>query len=74
MKGMVISMKVKDFEKLQIGDLCIIKRGHDNNKKCEVLWKEDSYVLLKSLDGVFKTVNNDNSRFRLTTLTQIDMI
>ena len=67
-------MKVKDFEKLNIGDICVIKRGHDKNKKCEVLWKEDLYVLVKSLDGVFKTTNNDNSKFRLTTSTQIDTI
>lgn len=65
-------MKKVDYENLKIGDICMIKRGHDKGKKCEVLWKENETVLLRCLDETFKTITHTNKNFRLTNVREID--
>ena len=67
-------MNTKDYENLKVGDSCICKRGHDKGKKCEVVFKEDGTVLLKTLDKPFSQITHTNPKFRLTNWREIDII
>lgn len=67
-------MRIDDYKKLKVGDVCICKRGHDKGKKCKIVFKEDETVLLKTLDEPFSQRTHTNPSFRLTSFREIDII
>ena len=72
-------MKRNEFENLKIGDIVVIKRGHDQGKKCKVIYIEreidgcDS-ILLKAIDCEFKCSSWHSNRYlRLTGSHELDI-
>ena len=68
-----------EFQCLKIGDICVIKRGHDQGKKCKVIYIEDEIdacdcILVKALDCEFSTIANHNRWLRLTSSRELDII
>ena len=65
-------MKREEFNNLKIGDICVIKRGHDKDNKCMVMFKEDETILIKTLEGSLSAITHSNRKFRLTNMREID--
>lgn len=65
-------MKREEFNNLKIGDICVIKRGHDKGNKCMVMFKEDETILIKTLEGPLSVITHSNRKFRLTNMREID--
>ena len=71
-------MKRTEFQNLKIGDICVIKRGHDQGKKCKVVYIEDENdecgsILVKAIDGEFSTMTHSNRWLRLTDWHALDI-
>lgn len=67
------------FQNLKIGDICVFKRGHDQGKKCEVVYIEDwiigcDAILVKAIDCEFaQTAGHTNRWLRLTGSHELDL-
>lgn len=67
-------MKREEFNNLKIGDICVVKRGHDRGKKVIVRYIEDEQIVIKDLDN--KPLRNVNGYtvLRLTGWRELDII
>lgn len=67
-----------EFQNLKVGDICVIKRGHDQGKKCKVVYIEDEIngcdsILVKAIDGEFSQMTHSNRWLRLTNSHSLDI-
>ena len=64
-----------EFEKLKVGQLVVIKRGHDEGKTVRVIHIEDDTILIKIVDDFleFRAINT-NRKIRLTSWKELDII
>lgn len=68
-----------EFQNLKIGDICVIKRGYDQGKKCKVVYIEDEIdgcdsILVKAIDCEFsQTATHTNRWLRLTNSHELDI-
>ena len=66
-------MNREQFNKLKIGDKCIVKRGHDKGKICIVLYIKNNSVLIEAEEGTKFQAVATNQRLRLTSYYEIDI-
>lgn len=66
-------MNKEQFNKLKVGDICVIKRGHDAGKICTVLYIKNDSILIEAEEGTsFKAINT-NQKLRLTRYYEVDI-
>lgn len=71
-------MKRIEFQNLKVGDICVIKRGHDQGKRCKVVYIEDEIdgcdtILVKCIDDTFSQMTHSNRHLRLTSSHELDI-
>lgn len=66
-------MDGKQFNKLKVGDKCIIKRGRDKGKICTVLYIKNNSVLIEPEEGTHFQAVDTNKKLRLTSYYEIDI-
>lgn len=66
-------MNREQFNKLKIGDKCIVKRGRDKGKICIVLYIKNNSVLIEAEEGTKFQAVDTNQRLRLTSYYEIDI-
>lgn len=71
-------MNRTEFQNLKVGDTCVIKRGHDEGKKCTVVYIEDEIngcdaILVRALDCEFSIKTHTNRWHRLTNSHELDV-
>ena len=66
-------MNREQFNKLKIGDKCIVKRGRDKGKICIVLYIKNNSVLVEAEEGTQFQAVDTNRRLRLTSYYEIDI-
>lgn len=62
------------FEKLKIGDICEIIRGHDAGRLCQVAYMEGESVVVRSADGKRFDALTQYGRLRLTSWRELKII
>lgn len=67
-------MTRNEFENLKVGEFVKIRRGHDKDLVCKVLYIECDSVLIKAPRGVFFKAINTNKRLRLTGWSELDIL
>ena len=66
-------MKHEQFEALTVGDIVVLRRGLDQGRKAEVVYIEDPYLLIRSVDGKPFLVTNQPPRpLRLTGFAEVN--
>ena len=66
-------MKHEQFEALKVGDIVVLRRGLDQGRKAEVVYIEDPYLLIRSVDGKPFLVTNQPPRpLRLTGFSEVN--
>ena len=66
-------MKHEQFEALKVGDIVVLRRGLDQGRKAEVVYIEDPYLLIRSIDGKPFLVTNQPPRpLRLTGFAEVN--
>jgi ribosomal protein L24 len=68
-----------EFQNLKVGDMCVIKRGHDQGKKCRVVYIEDEIdgcdtIVVKAVDCEFSQKTHSNRYHRLLNSHELDVI
>ena len=66
-------MKKQQFEQLKVGDICVVKKGHDEGRKCRVLLIDGSSIVIKSLDGEYFRACDVRRNLRITDWRQVDI-
>ena len=66
-------MNKEQFNKLKVGDKCIVKRGRDRGKICNVLYIKNNSVLIEAEEGTQFQAVDTNRRLRLTSYYEIDI-
>lgn len=71
-------MKRIEFQNLKVGDICVIKRGYDQGKRCKVVYIEDEIdgcdtILVKCIDDTFSQKTHSNRYLRLTSSHELDI-
>lgn len=71
-------MKRIEFQNLKVGDICVVKRGHDQGKRCRVVYVEHEIdgcdsILVKAIDCEFSTETHTNRWLRLTGSHELDI-
>lgn len=68
-------MKHEQFEALKVGDIVVLRRGLDQGRKAEVVYIEDPYLLIRSVDGKPFLVTNQPPRpLRLTGFAEVNPV
>lgn len=67
-------MNSEAFNKLKVGDACIIKRGRDKGKLCTVLYIKNKSILVEAEEGINFNAIGTNSKLRLTNYHEVDIV
>ena len=68
-------MTRQEFDKAKIGDKVRVVRGYDNERDCEIVYKEDEFVLIRTIDGKpFESYLTKHGKLRLTNWREIRLI
>lgn len=62
---------------LKVGDKCVVSRGHDGGRLCEVVYMNDidEIILIRSSDGEkFKSQNNMGRNHRLINWRELSVL
>jgi len=66
-------MNREQFNKLKVGDICVIKRGHDKGKICTVLYIKNDSILIEAQEGTSFQAIDTNQKLRLTRFYEVDI-
>ncbi len=66
-------MKMEELVNLKVGDKCIIIRGHDAGRECEVAFIEGESVLVRSADGRRFDSLAQYARLKLTSYRELKL-
>ena len=64
-------MTWKEFKGLEVDDICIIIRGHDRNRLCQVAFIEGEAVLIRSVNGKRFYTMEQYSTLKLTSYREL---
>jgi hypothetical protein len=62
------------FKKLKVGDICVIIKGRDEGRRCQVAYIEGDAVLVRSDDGRRFDSMTKYARLRLTSWRELTPI
>ena len=66
-------MTMKELNNLNVGDKCIINRGHDAGRECEVAFIEGESVLVRYTNGRRFDSLTQYGRLRLTSYRELKL-
>ena len=67
-------MTGKQFANLEVGDMCMVIRGHDAGRYCQVAYIEGESVVVRSLDGKRFWSMNQYDRLKLTSYRELRLL